>query len=60
MSIIYFGNKIKVEASSDNSAQAKVFFRRETDLGIRVVLKQYKLNLKGMLREIKIFTELEM
>ena len=59
MSVIYFGKKIKVESTSDSSAQAKVFFGRETDLGIRVVLKQYKLNLKGMLREIKIFTELE-
>ena len=59
MTTLYFDKKIKIESSSDRSAQAKVFFGRESDLGIRVVLKQYKLNLNGMFREIKIFTELE-
>ena len=59
MSVLYFEKKIKVESSAESSAQAKVFFGREADLNFRVVLKQYKLNLKGMFREIKIFTELE-
>ena len=45
MSTRYFDKKIKIESSSDSSAQAKVFFGREADLGIRVVLKQYKINL---------------
>ena len=59
MSVLYFDKKIKVESSIEDSAQAKVFFGREAELNFRVVLKQYKLCLKGMLREIKIFTELE-
>ena len=59
MSVLYFDKKIKIESYDESSAQAKVFFGREADLNIRVVLKQYKLNLKGMIREIKIFTELE-
>ena len=59
MSVLYFDKKIKIESYDESSAQAKVFFGREADLNIRVVLKQYKLNLKGMFREIKIFTELE-
>ena len=59
MSVLYFDKKIKVESSIESTAQAKVFFGREAELKFRVVLKQYKLCLKGMLREIKIFTELE-
>ena len=59
MNTLFFVDKIKIESSSESSAQAKVFFGRETDLGIRVVLKQYKYNLKGMLRELKVFTEIE-
>ena len=59
MSTLFFVDKIKIESASESSAQAKVFFGRETDLGIRVVLKQYKFNLKGMLRELKVFTEIE-
>ena len=39
--------------------QATVFFGREPNLGIKVVLKQYKRDLRGIHREIKIFTELE-
>ena len=39
--------------------QATVFFGREASLGIRVVLKQYRNDLRGIFREIKIFTELE-
>ena len=59
MNSLFFVDKIKIESASESSAQAKVFFGRETDLGIRVVLKQYKFNLKGMLRELKVFTEIE-
>ena len=59
MSVLYFDKKIKVESSIMSSAQAKVYFGREAELNFRVVLKQYKLGLKGMQREIKIFTELE-
>ena len=36
-----------------------MIFGRETNLGIRVVLKQYKSALNGMHRELKVFTELE-
>ena len=36
-----------------------MIFGRETNLGIRVVLKQYKTALSGMHRELKVFTELE-
>ena len=39
--------------------QATVFFGREPRLGIKVVLKQYRSDLRGINREIKIFTELE-
>ena len=39
--------------------QATVFFGREPVLGIKVVLKQYRKDLRGIYREIKIFTELE-
>ena len=39
--------------------QATVFFGREPNLGIKVVLKQYRRDLRGIFREIKIFTELE-
>ena len=52
-------SKVCVDSRSTSSAQAIVFFGREADIGIRVVIKQYKLNLSGMYREIKIFTELE-
>ena len=39
--------------------QAKVFFGKEPNLGIKVVLKQYTNDLRGMFWEIRIFTELE-
>ena len=55
----FFKKQIKVESHSSESSQAAVFFGRETNLGIRVVLKQYSSNLHGIFREIKIFTELE-
>ena len=57
--VYFFHNKISVESFSSKSAQAKVFFGRETNLSIKVVLKQYKTNLKGLYRELKLFTELE-
>ena len=37
--ILFFEKKIKVDSCLENSAQAKVFFGRETNLGVRVVLK---------------------
>ena len=52
-------NKIEVTSSSIESKQARIFFGRETSLGIKVVVKQYKNDLRGLFREIKIFTELE-
>ena len=52
-------DKIIVDSSSSQSMQAKVFFGREPNLGIKVVLKQYTNDLRGMFREIRIFTELE-
>ena len=39
--------------------QARVFFGREPNLGIKVVVKQYRNDLRGFFREIRIFTELE-
>ena len=48
-----------MESHTTDSAQAAVFFGRHTDLGIKVVLKQYNGNLSGLCREIKVFTELE-
>ena len=39
--------------------QARVFFGREPNLGIKVVVKQYKNDLRGIFREIRIFTEIE-
>ena len=55
----FYNSKVIVDSFSTSSAQATIFFGRETDLGIRVVVKQYKVNLSGLYREIKIFTELE-
>ena len=52
-------SKIKVASSSSQSMQARVFFGREPNLGIKVVLKQYQNDLRGIFREIRIFTELE-
>ena len=39
--------------------QAQVFFGHEPSLGTKVVLKQYKNDLRGIFREIRIFTEIE-
>lgn len=39
--VLLFNSNIIVERSSSKSSQAVVFFGRETNLGIRVVLKQY-------------------
>ena len=50
---------INVQSQDSSSMQATVFFGREASLGIRVVLKQYRNDLRGIFREIKIFTELE-
>ena len=56
----FFKEEIKVERVCANSGQAVVFFGRDSVMGIRVVLKQYKLaQFKGIFRELKIFTYLE-
>ena len=52
-------SKINVSKSSSSSMQARIFFGREPNLGTKVVVKQYKNDLKGFFREIRIFTELE-
>ena len=52
-------NNIDVAQSSSSSNKAHVFFGRENNLGIKVVLKQYQNDLRGFFREIRIFTELE-
>ena len=58
--VIYFHDEIDVEKVSTESAQAKVFFGRDTHMGVRVVLKQYKgSSFKGIFRELKIFTYIE-
>ena len=57
--IHFYSKSIKVDSYTTDSAQAAVYFGRHTDLGIKVVLKQYNSNLSGLFREIKIFTELE-
>ena len=48
-----------MQSYDSSSAQATVFFGREPLLGIKVVLKQYKRDIRGFNREIKLFTELE-
>ena len=58
--IVYFRDEIDVEKVTDESAQAKVFFGRDSTMGVRVVLKQYKgSSFKGIFRELKIFTYIE-
>ena len=52
-------SKIEVAQSLSSSLQARVFFGREPNLGIKVVVKQYRNDLRGFFREIRIFTELE-
>ena len=55
-----FKEEIIVESSSGKSSQAIVFFGREKNLNIRVVLKQYiGPKKKSIMTEIKIFTKLE-
>ena len=56
----FFNEVVEVEQVISDSSQATVFLGREKTLGIRVVLKQYlEPQFKGILRELKIFTELE-
>ena len=57
---ILFKDRIKVERSITDSAQAKIFFGREIDMDIPVVLKQYQgVTFNQIIREIKIFTLIE-
>ena len=56
----FYQDVLEVEQVISDSSQATVFLGREKTLGIRVVLKQYLDDqFKGILRELKIFTELE-
>lgn len=49
-----------MESSSGKSSQAVIFFGREKNLKIRVVVKQYSGGKKNaVMTEIKIFTLLE-
>jgi hypothetical protein len=54
-----FCDEIAIEKCCNVSQQAVVFFGREKNIGIKVVLKQYRKVLFGLYREIKIFTEVE-
>lgn len=58
--LLFYSEEVLVEKSSADSAQSVVYFGHETNLGIRVVIKQYMRNsFLNMLREIKIFSLLE-
>jgi hypothetical protein len=58
--IKFFKQEVEVERQTSLSTQATVFFGRERNTGLRVVLKQYRQSmLKGIFRELKIFTMLE-
>ena len=58
--VLFFKKEIKIEHTNSESAQAVVFFGRETDMGVRVVLKQYKGEaFDGIFRELKMFTYME-
>ena len=58
--VLFFADQIIVERSSTSSAQATVFFGRETNMGFKVVLKQYTGNtFHEIIREIKLFTQIE-
>ena len=58
--IIFFKNRIKVERTAGDSAQAVIFYGRDVKMDMRVVLKQYTgVNFNDIVREIKVFTELE-
>ena len=39
--VMFFKDRIKVERCISDTAQAKIFFGREVDMDIAVVLKQY-------------------
>ena len=58
--ILHFENDITVERVTENSAQASIFFGYEKNCGVKVVCKQYSMQkIRGIFREIKIFTHLE-
>ena len=59
-SVLFYPNEVIVEKSSADSAQSVVYFGRESNLYIRIVLKQYlRQSFKNMIRDIKIFSLLE-
>ena len=56
----FFKDEITVERQTSVSTQATIFFGRDNNTGLKVVLKQYRKSmLKGIFRELKIFTMLE-
>ena len=58
--VIFFSEELKVESVHVDSAQAAIFFGRETSMGVSVVLKQYKGSaFDGIFRELKMFTYME-
>ena len=58
--VLFFHNQIEVQRVVSNSAQAVVFFGRETNLGIKVVLKQYTgYTFCEIIRELRLFTHIE-
>ena len=58
--LLFFREKVLVEKFIDNSSRAVVFFGRETNLGIKVVVKQYSGQfLDELIRELRLFTYIE-
>ena len=56
----FFSDRINVEKTFADSAQAVVFYGTEIDMKIEIVLKQYSgSSFKEIIREIKLFTMLE-
>jgi hypothetical protein len=57
---LFFNWDIEVEDVSEKSSQAKVFFGREKNMKIRVVVKQYRGKMLNAIKiEMKIFTLLD-
>ena len=50
--VLFFKSDINVERVVESSAQANVFFGRETNTGVKVVVKQYTMHkFKGIFRD---------
>ena len=58
--VLFFKDRIEVERVLTGSAQAVIFFGREINMEIKIVLKQYSgVTFDEIIREIKLFTLLE-